>query len=749
MRVSCFVAAAAASQVNPVQKVISLLGKLQSQLEDEGKAEAASYDKYACFCKEQADDKVYSTGKSSEKIADLKATKEDLVAKINKLNGRVNIANGESEDVEGTMNDEKATRDSTSKAYQTADNEKRQAIEAISKAIDALKASMKKQKNVNHLDANLLATVSTAILGAPEFVVTGDERDALESLLQAPAGKPAATKSHLGDIVTLLVKLRQVFKEKKASADAEETESRQTFEMAQQKRGHLAKSLRDNIDTMKVTVASLSEQKASVVADLAEEQAKYNVEKKFLDDLTVQCENKATAWDQRSEMRTKELQAIAQALEILKSKVSENYGANKKLALVQQEPAEEGDEDVDTAEGEAAAAEDTPTPAAPAAPAAPEDDAAPPAEEAPAAADADEEGAEDPPADEDDHADQSEGNDEDSLLQVDAPAGKTAEFLMRKARLLDSPVLTALALQVRADPFKKVRNLINDLIDKLEAQAVAEKESTDFCSEQMEAESTKRDNAKKTIEDKKAKIAKTTAKKESLKQEIKDLEKEIAELQQQAVEAEQLRAQEKSQNDVTVAEAEAGLQGIRDALRILREVYKSEALVQVKKQGGKEPVEGTPEEYESESTQGQGNQVLNFLEVIKADFERTIQSVGDAESKAQSDYDADKLSRDTNIQDDKKEIVKKDSELGTAKTNLFDLNSDLADEKDKLKLAQEALETLKPSCVDTSMSYKERKERREQDINALKDALKVLEESTANVNVGALKQVDFLQKKGH
>merc|ERR1719161_1146330 len=54
-----------------------------------------------------------------------------------------------------------------------------------------------------------------------------------------------------------------------------------------------------------------------------------------MDDLTEQCEEKATAWDARSKTRANELTAIAEATKTLKGEVVDNYSANKKLNLAQ------------------------------------------------------------------------------------------------------------------------------------------------------------------------------------------------------------------------------------------------------------------------------------------------------------------------------------------------------------------------------------------------------------------------------
>merc|ERR1719439_272460 len=69
-------------KVTPVKKVIELLKALEGQVEEEGKKEAAEYDKFACFCKEQADDKLYAIEKSEAKIKDLTAQINDYDAQI-------------------------------------------------------------------------------------------------------------------------------------------------------------------------------------------------------------------------------------------------------------------------------------------------------------------------------------------------------------------------------------------------------------------------------------------------------------------------------------------------------------------------------------------------------------------------------------------------------------------------------------------------------------------------------------------
>merc|ERR1719473_1637567 len=85
----CLLAVAHGAKVTPMEKVIGLLKDLSTKVAAEGKKEAAAYDKYACFCKEQADEKLYAIEKSEAKIADLKAEIKELDAAIAELNSDI------------------------------------------------------------------------------------------------------------------------------------------------------------------------------------------------------------------------------------------------------------------------------------------------------------------------------------------------------------------------------------------------------------------------------------------------------------------------------------------------------------------------------------------------------------------------------------------------------------------------------------------------------------------------------------
>merc|ERR1719247_3751262 len=70
-------ALASATQVSPVEKVITLLEDLKTESEDEGKAEASTYDTFACFCKDTTEEKSTAIKEEQDNIDEFSATLEE------------------------------------------------------------------------------------------------------------------------------------------------------------------------------------------------------------------------------------------------------------------------------------------------------------------------------------------------------------------------------------------------------------------------------------------------------------------------------------------------------------------------------------------------------------------------------------------------------------------------------------------------------------------------------------------------
>merc|ERR1719248_344373 len=225
-------------------------------------------------------------------------------------------------------------------------------------------------------------------------------------------------------------------------------------------------------------------------------------------------------------------------------------------------PATEGDDDVPATEGD-----DVPATEGDDVPATEDDDDAPvvptPAPAQLAETDSEDESA----ADSEDEAEAEELA--TSFLQTSSPKNQRVFALIKDAaQKLGSPALSALALKMKADHFVKVRGLIKDLIARLEAQAEAEATHKDQCDKDIKEAITQRDESQATMESENAAITQNKVTIKELTEKIAELKQSIADAKKALRERSELRAEERAENEKTIADAEEGAAAIRDAVKV-------------------------------------------------------------------------------------------------------------------------------------------------------------------------------------
>merc|ERR1719248_280041 len=94
------------------------------------------------------------------------------------------------------------------------------------------------------------------------------------------------------------------------------------------------------------------------------------------------------------------------------------------------------------------------------------------------------------------------------------------DSLRSEGSKLKSTLLLRLASQIAADPFAKVKKLIQELIERLLAQAAAETNQKGWCDKAIGDAEQKRSNAAEAIAELNAEMATLEAKRDKLREEI-------------------------------------------------------------------------------------------------------------------------------------------------------------------------------------------------------------------------------------
>lgn len=209
-------------------------------------------------------------------------------------------------------------------------------------------------------------------------------------------------------------------------------------------------------------------------------------------------------------------------------------------------------------------------------------------------------------------------------------------------------MLSALASQVASqdskDVFAKVKVLIQELIERLLAEAGKEANQKGWCDKSIADATQKREYASDDISTLNAQLAELEAKKDKLIEELGTLVDEIKELKTTMSEEKKIRAEEKVENTNTVKEAEFGLSAVQEAIKILERFYATAGKASVEYSlAQKGPLDDMPDAgFEAgEAYTGAGGSaggIVGMLEVIESDFIRTIKETEKAEEKAEEDH---------------------------------------------------------------------------------------------------------------
>jgi len=281
-------------------------------------------------------------------------------------------------------------------------------------------------------------------------------------------------------------------------------------------------------------------------------------------------------------------------------------------------------------------------------------------------------------------------------------------------------------LSAEANPFTKVKKMIKDLIVKLMEEATSETEHKGWCDTELTTNKQTRDKKTAEVNELESDIEDLTATIAQLTQDIADLTAAVKELDAAMAKETQERTESKATNAQTVTDAKAAQVAVEEAMAVLKDFYAKSAEATAFSQ--RQPAADAPETFEKpyKGLLPEGGSVIDFLQVILSDFARLESETAAAEATEEDEYK-------TFMFESKKDKALKENEISLKSQTKTDKESalqqaeaDLKVTKEQLDKALEYYEKLKPTCVDSGITYAERVKRREEEIVSLQEALKIL-----------------------
>merc|ERR1740123_873839 len=297
-----------------------------------------------------------------------------------------------------------------------------------------------------------------------------------------------------------------------------------------------------------------------------------------------------------------------------------------------------------------------------------------------------------------------------------------------QAKACNSRLLTLASQSVAANPFVKVKKMIKDMISKLVQESTTEIEHKGWCDTELTTNKQTRDQKTEAVDQLIADREDQTSTIAQLTQDIEDLTAAIKELEVAMAQQTAERTASKQRNEQTIADSKAAQVAVEQATAVLKDFYAKSAQATALSQVGQTPLEDAPETFDKpyQGLLTEHGSVVDFMEVILTDFVRLESETASSEAAEADTYKK-------YMWESEKDQALKQNEKGHKDAKRSDTESALAATEEELKLTQTQLdkaiayyEKLKPTCVDSGITYEERVQRREEEIQSLQEALKIL-----------------------
>lgn len=666
MRVVASVLLATASAVGPIQKVLSLLGDLKAKCQAEGEVEGEQFEKYTNWCREEEDLKEDSISDGKEQIQALAATMEQLDADISTVAAEIGELAGHISSNDADLSGAAAVRKSEHATFQEADRELSDTIDMLVRAQTVLKRQVALVAATQKVSRNKqFVAVSAAlqeILAAARL--EAEDKKQLASLVQAHESD-ADDDDFLGRSAPQAKayeshssSILDVLANLKEKAEEEQEELRRDEVNRRHNFEMLEQSLKNELQHQNERMTEIKR----IQAEKGEERGSAAGDKSTAEE-TLKADESYLS-DLKTMCTTKKQEFEERATD----RAAEVKALEEAIAVLGSDSAQNAFQN---------------------------------------------------------HL----GGEAPALLQSSSrvqPSGTArqaaARYLEKVSAQLNSIGLAQLATRFRvgADPFEKVRGMIEAMITRLMTEAANEADHKAWCDTETEKSKKLRSKHSSRVDTLSARIDKSTAAIAILGDEVAALQQEVAAMNKGESEATAQRSAEKADFAVKVKEYADAQTALSNAIAVLKEYYQ--------KQGAsflQQPAFGGPifsGSYEKKDSAG----VIGILEVAQADFSRMEAEVRAAEQQAETEFS--KLQQENRVNRAAKEtkIRAQHSEKLRLSTMLEEQKADRQGSQKELDAVLDYLGKLKESCTVTPMPYEERKARREQEVAALQEALEIL-----------------------
>jgi len=307
---------------------------------------------------------------------------------------------------------------------------------------------------------------------------------------------------------------------------------------------------------------------------------------------------------------------------------------------------------------------------------------------------------------------------------------QAAAWLSSAGQQLNSWVLSQVGEHVRADPFNKVKRMIEEMVAKLMSEQEGEAQHKEWCDKEITETQRSLQNKNDKLDDVTTFVDKQQAMATKLGDEITTLMKEIGQIDEAVQQATQMRQTEHEDFLKASKQQDAGQKACAMAIKVLRSYYDGGSFVQRSTQ---EMTERGFLQAMQRASAPAGNKgsasssIIGLLEVAESDFSKELAEATAAEEAAQKEFEQmvedarlEKATKQNDVKNKKSEKLRVDNLVSEGQVDVSEAQKDVS-------AAEGYMDKLKASCTSKVPSFEQRQQRRQQELESLQNALGILE----------------------
>merc|ERR1719482_1548176 len=293
------------SAPNAVTKVVNMLKKMQTTMQEEAEKDQEVYEKMSCWCETNDKETNAAVEAAQRAIGELTATIEEQAALAARLETEIEQLAAEIKSAQEAIATATEMRNKEHEAFSAEEKEMVETIAALTQAVEVLSKH----------NPGAFISVQTSLQRLKLGHLEGMKQRA-QALLQQPAGYQSYN-SRSGEIFGILKTMKEEFETNLKSTRADEAAAQARFEdlVAEKKRGIAAAQERKNTKTTEMSNAKSALVQAK--ADLKDVRSNLDADTKFLVDLKEKCSQSDTEFNERVKARQEEMAAVNEALGML------------------------------------------------------------------------------------------------------------------------------------------------------------------------------------------------------------------------------------------------------------------------------------------------------------------------------------------------------------------------------------------------------------------------------------------------